>query len=193
MKCLVVVTHPLKNSLCHHLANETIEHLSSKGYDITVKDLYQEAFDPALSSSERQSYYQEQFDASKLEGDIDQLKETESLILVFPTWWFGFPAMLKGWFDRVWAPTHAYNHASDLGAITPCLVNLKEVKVITTLGSPWWVDMFVLWKPIHRTFRIALLGACAKKCKFQMLSLYKCEAASQSKIDSFVDKIRSKF
>lgn len=193
MKCLVVVTHPLKNSLCHHLARQTIEHLKSKGYDVTVKDLYQEAFDPVLSRSERQSYYHEQFDARKLEADIAQLKQAESLVLVFPTWWFCFPAMLKGWFDRVWAPTHAYNHASDLGAITPCLDNLKEVKVITTLGSPWWVDVFVLRKPVYRIFKIALLGACTRNCKFQMLSLYKCEDVSQSKFDGFVDKIKDKF
>lgn len=193
MKCLVVVTHPLKDSLCHYLANKTIDHLASKGYEITLKDLYLEAFDPALSQSERQSYYQEFFDSSRLEADIAQLKETESLVLVFPTWWFGFPAMLKGWFDRVWAPTHAYNHASDLGAITPCLDNLKEVKVVTTLGSPWWVDFFILWKPIYRTLRIALLGACTKRCRFQMLSLYQCENASQSRIDRFVDKIKAQF
>ncbi|MGX9417928.1 NAD(P)H-dependent oxidoreductase [Vibrio sp. WJH972] len=193
MKCLVVVAHPLKDSLCHYLANVTIDHLTSKGYEITVKDLYQEEFNPALSSSERRSYYQEFFDTNSLEGDITQLKETESLILVFPTWWFGFPAILKGWFDRVWAPTHAYNHASDLGAITPCLENLREVKVITTLGSPWWVDIFVLWKPIHRTLKIALLGACTKQCKLQMLSLYKSEDASKDRIDAFVDKIKSKF
>ena len=197
MKCLVVLAHPLGNSLCRHLSEETINHLRSKGYDITVKDLYEDEFDPVLSKSERQSYYADQFDVSKLSGDITQLSEAESLVLIFPTWWFGFPAILKGWFDRVWAPghayNHAYNHASDLGAITPCLDNLKEVKVITTLGSAWWVDVLVLWKPVSRVLKIALLGACTKGCKFKMLSLYKSEDASRSKVDGFVRKIKSTF
>lgn len=193
MKCLVVLAHPLENSLCHYLSDKTIGHLKSKGYDITVKDLYRDEFDPVLSKSERQSYYENTFDAGRLHSEIAQLREAESLVLIFPTWWFGFPAILKGWFDRVWAPGHAYNHASDLGAITPSLDNLKEVKVITTLGSPWWVDVFVLWKPVNRILKIALLGACTKNCKFKMLSFYKSEDASKSRVDDFVKKISSCF
>lgn len=193
MKCLVVVAHPLKDSLCHYLAEQTIEHLGSKGYQITLLDLYQSSFAPVLTLEERGSYYQPSFDNALVEQEIAQLKQAESLVLVFPTWWFGFPAILKGWFDRVWAPGHAYNHAADLGAITPCLDNLKEVKVITTLGSPWWVDKFVLWQPVKRILKVAILGTCAKHCKFQMLSLYKSENVSEAKVNAFVGKIKSKF
>ncbi|PMJ91724.1 NAD(P)H-dependent oxidoreductase [Vibrio sp. 10N.261.55.A7] len=193
MKCLVVLAHPLEHSLCSHLAEQTIEHLKTQGHEVTVKNLYEEQFNPVLSASERSSYYQPTFDSSQLHDDIQQLKDTESLVLVFPTWWFGFPAILKGWFDRVWAPTHAYNHASDLGAITPCLDNLKEVKVVTTLGSPWWVDFFVLRKPVKKVLKIALLGACAKKCRFKMLSFYKSEDASPNKIERFIGKIKAEF
>ena len=193
MNCLLVLAHPLENSLCRHLSDKTIEHLTSKGYEVIVKDLYQDEFNPVLSKSERQSYYKTSFDGSRIESEINQLRNAETLVLVFPTWWFGFPAILKGWFDRVWAPGYAYNHASDLGAITPGLENLREVKVITTLGSPWWVDTLVLWKPVNRILRIALLGTCAKGCKFKMLSFYKSESATNSKVDAFIRKIRSSF
>lgn len=155
----MVIAHPLEDSLCHYLASQTIEHLTSKGYQITLLDLYKNSFEPALTQQERKSYYQANFYDALLEKEIEQLKQAEALVLVFPTWWFGFPAILKGWFDRVWAPGHAYNHASDLGAIAPRLDNLKEVKVITTLGSPWWVDKFVLRQPVKRVLRIALLSA----------------------------------
>ncbi|RQW64676.1 NAD(P)H-dependent oxidoreductase [Vibrio viridaestus] len=191
-KCLVVIAHPLRNSLCQYIAEHTIEHLVGKGYTVSVKDLYQQGFNPTLNSTERESYYRDEFDSSDILEDINELKQTEFLVLIFPTWWFGFPAILKGWFDRVWAPTHAYNHASDLGAIQPCLDNLKQVYAITTLGSPWWVDVFVLWKPVYRTLKIALLGACTKKCRFQMLSLYKSENAPPDRVEKFLRKIRSK-
>ncbi|WP_044619937.1 NAD(P)H-dependent oxidoreductase [Gynuella sunshinyii] len=193
MKCLLVLAHPLKGSLCDYLANKTASHLRSKGYNVSLLNLYEREFAPVLTREERQSYYQTQFDETLVQAEIAQLKQAESLVLVFPTWWFGFPAILKGWFDRVWAPGHAYNHASDLGAITPCLNNLKEVKVITTLGSPWWVDKLVLRQPVKRILKIALLGACTKKCKFQMLSFYKSENASPSKVDAFVKKIALKY
>lgn len=193
MNCLVVLAHPLENSLCKHLANKTIDHLEKQGYQVTVKDLYAENFNPVLSKPERDSYYKEQFDDLQLKSDITQLKQAESLVLIFPTWWFGFPAILKGWFDRVWAPGHAYEHASDYGPIKQCLSNLKEMKVVTTLGSPWWVDTFILRKPVKKVLKLALLGACATNCKFKMLSLYKSEKLTDLKIDKFISKIESKF
>ncbi|MGF1758733.1 NAD(P)H-dependent oxidoreductase [Photobacterium sagamiensis] len=188
MNYLIVLAHPLENSLCSHLSDKTINHLINQGHEVTVKNLYQEEFNPVLTQSERRSYYESQFDVSKLNGEINQLIEAECLVLIFPTWWFGFPAILKGWFDRVWAPGYAYNHASDLGSITPCLDNLKEVKVITTLGSPWWADVFILWKPVYRVLKIALLGACAKNCKLKMFSFYNSENASKTRVNNFVKK-----
>ena len=193
LNCLVVLAHPLKDSLCHHLSAKMINHMTNKGYRVTVKDLYKENFNPVLTKAERASYYEKQFDSSQLKDDIDQLRNADILVLVFPTWWFSFPAILKGWFDRVWAPGHAYNHASDLGAITPCLEKLKTVNVVTTLGAPWWVDLFILRQPVKKVLKIALLGACAKKCEFKMLSMYKSESLTESKIADFVKKIKATF
>lgn len=193
MKCLVVVAHPLEDSLCQYLAKKTVEHLRAKGYQVTVKDLYQQQFDPVLTVKERDSYYKETFSSQLLHQDIEELKQSQSLVLVFPTWWFNFPAILKGWFDRVWVPGHAYNHASDFGPLTPLLTNLKEIKVVTTLGSPWWVDNFVLFKPVRRIIKVALMGACTTRCKFDMLSLYNSEKVTAKGIDNFVKKIRRRF
>jgi len=193
VNCLVVIAHPLESSLCHYLSEKTISHMKDKGYKVTVKKLYQEKFDPVLTQQERTSYYDGPFDDSQVQAEISQLKETESLILIFPTWWFGFPAILKGWFDRVWAPGHAYEHASDFGPIKQCLGNLKEMKVITTLGSPWWVDFFILRKPVKKVLKIALLGACTKNCRFKMLSLYRSESLNKVKIERFIKKIKATF
>ncbi|WP_421782001.1 NAD(P)H-dependent oxidoreductase [Kiloniella litopenaei] len=193
MKCLVVIAHPLEDSLCKHLAKETIAHLKAKGYEITVKDLYAENFAPALTHAERQSYFTENFDSSALELDLAQLKETQSLVLIFPTWWFSFPAILKGWFDRVWAPGHAYDNADNNKAILPKLDNLIEMKVITTLGSPRWVDLLVLRQPVRRVLKTAIRGTCASKCRFQMLSLYDSESLGKEKVDRFIGKIRKQF
>lgn len=193
MNCLVVLAHPMRDSLCSYLCEETVRHLAAKGYEITLLNLYDQQFEPELKKEERQSYYQTHFDDSLLKQEIQQLQCAESLVLIFPTWWFGFPAILKGWFDRVWAPGVAYDHASDLGAIQPRLHNLKEVKVITTLGSPWWVDTFILRKPVKKVLKLALLGTCTKGCKFQMLSLYKSEKASKSQVQAFLKKIKTKF
>jgi putative NADPH-quinone reductase len=159
------------------------------GHEVTVEDLYAENFEPALTELERKSYYGETYESSNIAEQVSRLQETEALVLLFPTWWFGFPAMLKGWFDRVWGPGIAYDHASDYGPIKPRLESLKKVLVVTTLGSPWWVDRLVMWQPVKRITKVALLGACTKKSELQFLSLYNSEKLEEKKIVAFKNKI----
>lgn len=123
------------------------------GHEVTVEDLYAEKFEPALTVVERESYYSGSYESSNVAEQSGRLQEAQALILLFPTWWFGFPAMLKGWFDRVWGPGIAYDHASDFGPIKPRLDNLRKVLVVTTLGSPWWVDRLVMWQPVKRIMK----------------------------------------
>lgn len=193
MNCLVVIAHPLKDSLCRHLANKTVAHLRSQGHEITIKNLYEEEFNPVLSVVERASYYENEFDLKYLQVDIAQLQAAEMLVLVFPTWWYGFPAILKGWFDRVWAPGYAFKHSKDNGMIAPNLTKLKHLNVVTTLGSPWWADMFILRKPIQRILRMAIMNTCAKNCKLKMLSLYDSEKLTAQRVEKFVKKIEATF
>ena len=191
MNILLVTAHPLKNSLCRHFAEKAMGLLQALGHDVTLEDLYQNRFDPVLSTTERATYYEKAYDGSKVSGEIERLRKADALVLAFPTWWFGFPAILKGWFDRVWAPTVAYDHADDFGPIRPKLNNLKKAFVITTLGAPWWVDFFVLRRPVKRTLRYALLGACARQCRLKFLSFYQCEAVDPARIQKQAHRIES--
>jgi putative NADPH-quinone reductase len=189
MKCLVVVAHPIADSLCHSLARSAIQALTEGGHEVLVEDLYQTEFSPSLTVSERQSYYHSSFDSSAVQAQVQRLLCAEALVLVFPTWWFGFPAILKGWFDRVWAPGIAYDHATDLGPIKPRLHNLRRAIAITSLGSPWWVDRLLLWQPVKRVLKTALFGTCAPACEFEMLSLYKAEHLSAKEVAAFCSRI----
>jgi len=189
MKCLVVIAHPNTDSLCHAMAQSAIAALKAGGHEVTVEDLYLSGFSPALTADERRSYYGPAFDAGAVGDQIGRLRSAEALVLVFPTWWFGFPAILKGWFDRVWAPGIAYDHATDLGPIKPRLHTLQRALAITSLGSPWWVDRLVLRQPVRRVLKTALLGTCAPRCRFEMLSLYKAESLGQAEVRSFCARI----
>ena len=190
MKCLVVIAHPLTNSLCHSLALCASEVLRTNGHEVQVLDLYQTGFPASLTAHERSTYYGPAFDDAAVQGQVQQLLAAQAVILVFPTWWFGFPAILKGWFDRVWAPGVAYDHASDLGPIVPRLQGLQRMLAITTLGSPWWVDRLILWQPVRRILKTAILGACARACRFEMLSLYKAEALDSRQVERFRQQIQ---
>jgi NAD(P)H dehydrogenase (quinone) len=171
------------------MAQAAVQALTDAGHEVQIEDLYQTQFSPSLTVSERNSYYRPPFDSSAVQSPIDRLLSAEALILVFPTWWFGCPAVLKGWFDRVWAPGVAYDHASDLGPIKPRLHNLKRALAITSLGSPWWVDRLVMWQPVKRMLKIALLHTCAPACRFEMLSLYKAERLPGHEVELFCSRI----
>ena len=189
MKCLVVIAHPLTDSLCHALAHSAIDTLSTAGHEVVVEDLYQSGFTPTLSVAERRSYYETRFDGLTQQEQINHLLAAEALVLVFPTWWFGFPAILKGWFDRVWAPGIAYDHADDLGPIRPRLRHLRRTLAVTSLGSPWWVDSLLLRRPVRRVLKTALLGTCAPVCRFEMLSLYQAEQLAPARVRAFQARI----
>jgi NAD(P)H dehydrogenase (quinone) len=167
------------------MATWAMDVLTSKGHEVVVEDLYGSGFSPLLTSSERQSYYTAHFETTGTQEQAKRLLSADGLVLVFPTWWFGLPAILKGWFDRVWAPGVAYDHASDLGPIKPRLHKLKKTIAITSLGSPWWVDRFILRQPVKRVLKVALLGTCAPECDFEMLSLYQAESLTQGKVEQF--------
>jgi putative NADPH-quinone reductase len=188
---LVVSAHPLKDSLCAHLTEQIKDALASRNASVVHRDLYEQQFDPRLLPEERASFYKN-FDQSRLIEEITELQAADILVLAFPTWWFGFPAILKGWFDRVWAPGVAFEHAEDLSALHPKLHNLKHVIAVTTMGSPWWVDQLILWRPVRRILKTALVGVCAPQAKLDFFVQYQAEKMNQRKLDDFVRRIRRK-
>jgi NAD(P)H dehydrogenase (quinone) len=61
--------------------------------------------------------------------------------------------------------------------------------VVTTLGSPWWVDWLLLRRPVRNVLKIALLGTCAPGCKFRMVSLYRSEKLSKVTVERFLQRV----
>jgi len=192
MKCLVVVAHPLRESLSSALAASAVEALRQAGHEVWLEDLYRDEFAAALTAAERASYYGRAYDASAVRPQIDRLLAAEGLVLCFPIWWFGFPAILKGWFDRVWAPGVAYDHSDDLGPIRPRLRHLRHTLAVASLGAPWWVDWLVLRRPVRRVLKSAILGACAPACRFKMLTIYKAERLRQAQVDRLSARMKAK-
>ena len=189
MRCLIVTAHPLNICLCQTLADAAVDTLMEAGHECRHVDLYRYDFSPALTPRERASYYSG-FDGTEIAKEIEDLLWAEAIVLVFPTWWFGPPAILKGWFDRVWAPSVAYDHAADLGAIQPRLRRLQKVVAVTTLGSPWWVDRLILRQPVRRVLKTAILRTCAPQASLTFLSFYRTERLSSQSVDAAIARVR---
>jgi NAD(P)H dehydrogenase (quinone) len=187
MQALVVLAHPLGGSLCAHLAREAIDALRARGATVDVLDLYAEDFQPALTATERRLHYATPEPGPEIIALQQRLAAADTLVLVFPTWWFSMPAILKGWFDRVWAPRFAFEHGTP---IKPLLTGLKSCLVVTTLGSPWWIDHLVMRQPVKRVLKTGLVFACAPQAKFHMLSFHAAETADAGQVESFAGRMR---
>lgn len=183
MKCLVVLAHPQPASLNAHLADRVAQRLRRAGHDVVLRDLYAEGFDPVLTPRERAQYYAEPFEDKAGLGDVD------GLVLVFPTWWFAPPAILKGWIDRTFLPGIAYTHAPGGAALVPHLTGLRAVMAVTTLGAAGWVDWLILRRPVAQMLRWGVVRACAPQARFSMLSLYRSEQLDASRLTRFETRL----
>lgn len=189
---LVVQAHPLKGSLCSRFGSLVVEQISTSGHELKILDLYDRDFEARLSRQERQNYYEELYDSSAVIDDAQALISADVLILIFPTWWFGLPAILKGWIDRVFVPGVAYDHSPDFKRMLPKLTNLRSCLVITTLGSPWWIDWLIMLRPNRRILSRAIIGTCAPQARFSMLSLYNAEKVAPGLLAAFERTLKKK-
>jgi putative NADPH-quinone reductase len=187
--CLIVIAHPLSGSLCRRLGTAATEAARAAGAEATVRDLYAQGFDPVLTAAERAAYTGPSPDTSAVAAEVAELAGADMLVLVFPTWWFGFPAILKGWFDRVWLPGIAFAADPQAGPIRPRLDRLREVVAITTLGSPWWFDRLVLRQPVRRVLARAIVGPCAKGARLTFLSLHGAETVDRGRLARFEARV----
>lgn len=189
LKCLIVIAHPLQNSLCRSFSSDVVAQLTAAGHSVDVEDLYASDFSPALTAAERARYFDAVCDGSAVADQTARLQSAEALVLCFPTWWFGYPAILKGWIDRVWLPGIAYHNSPNSGPIQPAMLQLRHAMVITTLGAPWWVDWLVMWRPLRRNMGTALLRNCAPNARLRWFSLYQAEVLAEPRLSRFRNKI----
>lgn len=169
MRILVIYCHPCSDSFSAALRDAAVSGLAAAGHAVTLRDLHAEGFDPVLSAHQRGVYFDETETVRGLEDHVTALRQAEGLVLVYPTWWFGMPAMLKGWLDRVWLPGVAFRLGGPK-VMVPLLTNLRWIGVVTTYGSPWWLLWWVGW-PDRRIVRRGLKPLCAPGCRTEWIAL----------------------
>jgi putative NADPH-quinone reductase len=188
---LVVLAHPLPESYAASVAKTVVETLRDRGYVADLLDLYQEDFDPRLSAAERSAYFNTPCDTSSVDPIIARLRAADGLILVFPQWWFNFPAILKGFFDRVFAPGVAFTHDLAGGRIKPALGNIRHLYAFTTTGSPWWMVKFYMGDPVRRLLKRGIAAFCAKDVDFRMLALHDMDRVSEAQLTAHLERVRA--
>ena len=132
MKNLILFAHPNPASFSAGVKEAVSELLKSQGEEVIVRDLYGINFEPRLSAQDFQSFQQGNIPAD-IASEQGFISQSDRIIIIFPTWWSGMPAILKGYIDRVLS----YGFAYKMGANEPeALLKGKKAVIITPQGTP---------------------------------------------------------
>ena len=133
MRAMVVFAHPCEESFSAALHGVVVDTLRGRGWEVDDCDLYAEGFSPVLTAAERRGYHEVGPNTAPVQAYVDRLRAAQALVLVFPVWNFGYPAMLKGFFDRVFLPGVAFRLED--GQVRPNLTHVRKLAAVTTYGG----------------------------------------------------------
>ncbi|MCR5855428.1 NAD(P)H-dependent oxidoreductase [Mesorhizobium sp. J428] len=186
MRALVLHAHPVETSYNAALHRLIIERLSARGYEIDDCDLYAEGFDPRLTREERLAYHDIGPNLAGVSDYVERLRRAEALILSFPVWNFGYPAILKGFFDRVFVPGVAFRMVD--GKVETCLDTIRKVGTVTTYGGPRW-RAFVMGDPPRKLVTRLLRATVKPGAPFTYLAHYDMNRSTDATRATFMRKV----
>lgn len=135
MRVLVLYCHPNPESFGAALHRTVVGNLIAAGHEVDDCDLYAEDFQPVLTRAERVGYHDRSSNTWPVQSHVDRLRAAQSLVLVFPVWNFGFPALLKGYLDRVFLPGVSFGLVD--GRTQGMLSHIGRIGVVTSYGATW--------------------------------------------------------
>ena len=188
---LVIFCHPNPQSYAAHLRDCAVAGLQAGGHTVRVRDLYAEGFEPVLSAAERMAHFADPDTKPDIAADADDLRWCTSLVLVYPTWWAGQPAMLKGWIDRVWIKGVAWELPEGATRLKPLLANIRKITVVTTHGSSKLINALEGEAGKRVAFR-SLRVICNPRCRTRWLGLYNVDRATDQQRRDFASKVTRK-
>lgn len=159
MKILIILAHPDKQSFNHAIASVCKERLIENGHSVIFHDLYDEKFDPIITSEEipRTGKINE-----LVKKHCEDLTDCDGIIVVHPNWWGQPPAILKGWIDRIIRPGVAYGFVEgDNGEGVPVgLLKAKTGIVINTSNTNEIREKEVFGDPLETIWKNCIFGLC---------------------------------
>ena len=191
MRVLVIYCHPVAESFAAAAHATVLEALAAGGHAVTDVDLYAENFDPVMSRQDRLDYQNTARNIRPVKKYDDQLSATEAIVLVYPAWWYGMPAMLKGYFDRVWLPGVAFDVTPDGRVLTERLQNIRRIIIVTTYGGPWWMVRIAIGDPARKVVSRAVRALCARDCRVDWYVQYNMDKATPRQLRRFLTRVRT--
>jgi putative NADPH-quinone reductase len=186
---LVVHAHPDPASFNHTLFETAVTALRAGGHTVETIDLYAEGFSAVMTAAERKAYHSP---APILDPQVARhaqlVRWANALVFVYPTWWAGLPAILKGWLDRVLVAGVAFDFHPRTHKVRPALRNARLILGISTYGSPRWFG-FAMADAGRRTLLRALWLCCPRRTRRRWIAMHGIDGTSEAERTAFLHKV----
>ncbi len=155
MKTLIILGHPDGDSLCARLAESYQNGAIEKGGEVARINLGQLRFNPILKNGYKK--------VQTLEADLLEaqrlLKWANHIVIIFPVWWSGPPALLKGFIERVFLPGFAFKYREN-SLQWDKLLSGRSARLILTSDAPVAWLYFMYFHPALNMMKKAVLEFC---------------------------------
>jgi NAD(P)H dehydrogenase (quinone) len=186
-RALVVHCHPDDESFVRAIRDGIVATLQARHVKVRIEDLYAAGFDPTFTAIDHERHLEPGADPS-LQSYVDDLQWCDTLVLVYPTWWSGQPAMLKGWIDRVWVNGVAWSLPRGADRIERRLTNVRRLVAVTTHGSSKWINA-IEGESGKRTLTRSLRSMCHPLARTDWIAMYGVDESSPEQRARFVERV----
>lgn len=176
-RVLVLYAHPCPESFNAAVHATVVETLTAKGWEVDDCDLNAEGFQPVLTTEGRRLYHEEPDNIEPVRSYVERLQKADAMVMVFPVWNFGYPAILKGFLDRVFLPGVSFKLVD--GKVKPNLTNIRKLAACTTYGGNR-LRALLVGDPPRKCVTRAVWHVCRPE-KMRYLALYDMNLATDEK------------
>lgn len=186
MKTCIVIAHPYPKSFNYAVLEEVKQSLEG---EMSIVDLYQDQFNPVLYPEELKNYNKGIVSDPKVLEYQKQILSSQQLIFIFPIWWYGMPAILKGFLDKVLTPGFAFdeNESGLVGKLT----HIQQVVAITSSEVTNQFLSQEAGNPIAVTLLETTLNVCGIKQKKLWLNCEHIASGSKQHREDFLKQVQT--
>ncbi len=183
MKGLIIYAHPFEGSFCHAVKEKVIETLKKNGHEFNLIDLNKDKFDPVMTAEDLKLYSSGGTTDKNVDRYLELMAQADTLFIIFPVWWGVMPAILKGFFDKVFLPKRAYIYKKS-GMLKPLFPQIKQAVIFNTLGGPKIYHNFMLFFPVKKVVADTTL---------KMIGVKKTKIVQFDRMKKSTDELRAKW
>jgi putative NADPH-quinone reductase len=188
MRVLVVHAHPVETSFSRSLYTAALKTLRANGHQVDALNLYEEGFEAVMSREERELYHQVPENLTPaIRPYVDRLRAAEAIVFIHPVWNYGHPAILKGFFDRIFIPGVSF--VIEDGKLRPILKNIKKAVFVTSYGGDRFRTM-LMGDPPRRLARRWAWATFGTLLPPKYLALYRMDMRTEPELKGFIAKVQ---